>query len=185
MFCYTFHLGTHIRATQSISLLTRAAGEPCTALGFENRAAETYVICVGKSGAVSLTARSAGKFWAFYPVSGEIPARSAGKFLGHMPGLCQVFQPGAEGIDMRSVVSKKESCLKSPFAQIFIRSNDLLGRPHCTVPPLRDELSYKKTPYSFLQNTLFLQISFRKQATSTLRCASLLLLCACSCSSSP
>ena len=39
-------------------------------------------------------ARSAGKFWAFYPVSGEIPARSAGKFLGHMCGLCQVFPPG-------------------------------------------------------------------------------------------
>ena len=44
---------------------------------------------------VGLTARSAGKFWAFYPVSGEIPARSAGKFLGHMSGLCQVFQPGS------------------------------------------------------------------------------------------
>ena len=27
--------------------------------------------------------------------------------------------------------------------QTFIRSNDSLGRPHCTVPPLRAELSFK------------------------------------------
>ena len=52
----------------------------------------------------------------------------------------------AEGIDMRSVVSKKESCLKSPFAQIFIRSNDSLGRPHCTVPPRVTSCPIKKTP---------------------------------------
>ena len=63
------------------------------------------------------------------------------KLINTRRGRAYGSRARAEGIDMRSVVSKKESCLKSPFAQIFIRSNDSLGRPHCTVPPLRRELS--------------------------------------------
>ena len=34
-----------------------------------------------------VSARSAGNFWAFYSVSGEIPARSAWEFWGH----CELF----------------------------------------------------------------------------------------------
>ena len=49
------------------------------------------------------------------------------KLINTRRGRAYGSRARAEGIDMRSVVSKKESCLKSPFAQMYPVARVLIG----------------------------------------------------------